>query len=238
MPARITVLALTGAALALALPAAASAGTLTVDKPCYVYVPPPLGHSESELINVAVTGGTPGDDLQVVAGDTGQFGTAFGTFDANGNGTAQLAPVFASSRSLDPLRGETIPLHAVDLVATGPVTIATGSAVITNLAIQVARRPSNPYRKRVIRVSGLTLLAGAGPLYASFAKGYNGRKLIKRIKLGTPNACGYLRVKKVLPPRRGPNTWSMYVHVGRSFRTSDPNLEYTFRVSRTFLSRG
>lgn len=235
MPARIPALAVTGAVLALALPSAASAGTLTVSQACYVHVPPPFGHSESQPINVAVTGGTPGDDFQVVAGDSGQFGSATGTFDGAGNGVAQLTGVFPPSGSINPLSGDAIPLHVVDFTSGGQVTIATGSTLMTNLAIQVAAKPSNPYRKRVIRVSGLTPLAGPGPLYASFASGYHGTKIIKRIKLGTPNACGYLRAKKVLPPRHGVHKWVMYVHVGKSFSKSRPYVPFAFRVFRTFL---
>jgi hypothetical protein len=235
MPARITALAVTGAALALALPSAASAGSLAVNQACFVHAPPPIGHSESQPINVAVSGGTPGDNFQVVAGDSGQFGNTTGTFDGAGNGAATLTDVFPPSGSINPLPGDVVPLHVVDFTPAGEQVIATGQTLITNLAIQVASKPSNPYRKRVIRVSGLTPLAGPGPLYASFASGYHGTKIIKRIKLGTPNACGYLRTKKVLPPRHGVHKWVMYVHVGTSFSKSNPYVPFAFRVFRRFF---
>jgi hypothetical protein len=233
MPARITALAVTGAALALALPSAASAGSLAVNQACFVHAPPPFGHSESQPINVTVSGGSAGGAFQVRAGDSGQFGSSDGTFDGAGNGAAVLSDVFPPSGSINPLPGDTVPLNVLD-INSGQV-IATGSTLMTNLAIQVASKPSNPYRKRVIRVSGLTPLAGPGPLYASFASGYNGTHIIKRTKLGTPNACGYLRTKKALPPRHGVHKWAMYVHVGPSFSKSKPYVKFAFRVFRRFF---
>jgi hypothetical protein len=86
----------------------------------------------------------------------------------------------------------------------------------------------------VIRISGLTPLFGAGPLYASFVSGYSGKKVVKTVRLGTPNGCGYLRTKKVLPPRHGSHKWAMYVHVGRALDRSK-SLKYAFRVFRTFI---
>ena len=227
MFARKLALAVTG--VALAVPAAASAGTITFDRACYVHVP--NGTGQTTPINVAISGGTPGADFQVVL-NGGKSGSQTGTFDAAGNGVAQITSVFPPSGSIEPLSGDTIPVTVHDF-GSGQ-DIAAGSTLITNAAIQVATKPTNPYRKRVIRVSGLTPVFGAGPLYASFVSGYSGRHVVKTVKLGTPNGCGYLRTKKVLPPRHGVHKWAMYVHVGRSLDKSK-SLKYPFRVFRRFF---
>jgi hypothetical protein len=224
-------IALAVAGVALAVPAAAHAGSITFDKACYVHIPPPFGHSETMPINVSVAGGTPGGDFQVVL-NGGKSGSETGTFDATGNGVAQIQSVFPPSGSIEPLSGDTLPVTVHDF-ASG-TDIATGSTLITNAAIQVARKPINPYRKRVIRVSGLTPLFGPGPLYASFVSGFSGTHVVKTVKLGTPNGCGYLRTKKVLPPRHGVHKWAMYVHVGRALDKSK-SLKYAFRVYRRFI---
>lgn len=228
---RIPALAACGAALALALPAAASAGALAVDRPCYTHIPDGSGATQPVVVTVA--GGTPGAGFLVSAGYAtadGGAGSASGTFNAAGVGRTSLGGVFTRTL-LDPVRGEVVHLLVHDY-GSG-TDIATGTATVTNAAIKVAAKPKNPYRKRVLTVSGLTPLFGAGALYGSYVSGYNGKKVVKVVKLGRPNACGYLRVKRVLPPRHGFHKWALYVHVGRKLDKAK-SLKYPFKVYKIF----
>jgi hypothetical protein len=211
------------------------AGTLSTSQSCYTHVPLAKTATKTQPIVVAVTGGTPGATFQVRAGRVapdGGLGSATGTFDAAGNGQAAILDVFPPSGSISALKGDTIQLGVRDL-ATG-ADIAAGSTKVTNAAIDVARKPSNPYSKRTFRLSGLTPLYGSGTLYGSYVSGKNGSKVVKRVKLGRPNACGYLKTKRVLPPRRGPHTWTLFVHKGKKLKKSR-SLFYSFTVYRRYL---
>lgn len=232
MHARLSALAVAGAALSLALPAVASAGTLTANQSCYTHFPLTTSAVKTQPMYVTVTGGTPGGRFQVRAGRTpgdAGFGSAGASFNASGVGVAVISDVYPSS--IDPLAGLTLYLAAHDF--TTDTDIATGTTKLTNAAIEVDRLPTNSFRKRVLRVSGLTPIFGAGALYGSYVRGYNGKKVIKRVKLGTPNACGFLKVKRVLPPARGFHKWALYVHVGRHLDRAK-SLKYPFRVYRPF----
>lgn len=235
MSRRITALAASGVALGLVLPAAASAGTLTTNQGCYTHVPLAKTSVKTQPIVVSITGGTPGANFQVRAGRKvadGGSGSTTGTFDGAGNAQAAIADVFPPSGSISALKGDTVHLAVHDF-ATG-ADIATGTTKITNAAIDVARKPTSPYRTRTIRVSGLTPLYGGGTLYGSYVSGRTGKKVVKRVKLGHPNACGYLKVKRVLPPRRGPHTWTLFVHKGKALKKSQ-SLAYSFKVYRRYL---
>ena len=221
--------------VAVVAPASASAGTMTVNRPCYTHFPATAAALKTQPILIAITGGTPGGSFQVRAGSAtadGGSGSATGTFDGAGNGRAVLEDVFPPGGGIGPLSGTGLKLATTDF-ATGAV-IATASTKITNAAIQVADLPRNPYRERVVRVSGLTPLLGGGTLYGSYVKGSTGKstKVIKRVKLGRPNACGYLRVRRVLPPRRGVARYTLFVHVGSKL-VKTGSLFYSFRVFRT-----
>jgi hypothetical protein len=54
------------------------------------------------------------------------------------------------------------------------------------------------------------------------------------VKLGRPNACGYLSVKRVLPPKHGFHRWTIFVHKGKSLDRSH-SLAYAFRVYKKFF---
>lgn len=235
MPPRLTALLLSGAALGLVAPAAASAGTVTPTQACYTHIPLAKTEQVTQPVVLNITGGTPGGRYQVRAGKQtpdGGVGSVSGDFDAAGNAQAALLNVFPPSSSIDPLKGDTIFIAVKDYGTN--TDIATGTATITNTGIAVAKSPRNPYSKRTIRISGLTPLVGPGTLYGSYVSGKNGTKVVKRVKLGTPNACGYLKVKRVLPPKRGPHTWTLYVHTGKKL-DKDKSLFYSFKVYRRYF---
>jgi hypothetical protein len=192
-----------------AVPASSSAGTITPTAACYAHVP--VGPYQDVTVNVA--GGPPAARFQV-RGVGGKAGSAIGDLDPAGNATATLSNGF-STGGIDPSKGRTIALEAADQSGTGAV-FATGSIQVTNVALKIDLKTRSPFSPAVWTMSGLTPVYGAGPLYASYVNGKSGSKVIKRVKLGTPNACGYLRVKRVAPPKRAYRTWTIYVHVGKS----------------------
>jgi len=85
-----------------------------------------------------------------------------------------------------------------------------------------------------VKVSGLTPLYGAGTLYGSYVSGTKGKKVVKRVTLGKPNACGYLSVKRVLPPKHGYHKWTLFVHTGKALDRSK-SLAYSFRVYKKYF---
>lgn len=223
--------ALAGAAMLLAAPVAASAATGTVAKPCYTHVPA----KTSEPIVVALTGGTPGAGFVVAATapgkGSGSAGSASGNFDAAGNGTATISDVFPPSGSIGPLKGDPIVLSVADFGAGG-VDMPFGQTLITNLAIDVSTKPRSPRAKRSIKVSG-TPFAGQ-ELYGFVVKGSN-PKILRKIKLGTADGCGYLSAKGVVAPksfRRG--TYRLYVNAGPTLNKA-LSIGFSFRITRSLL---
>ena len=209
---------LAGAALSLTTGAVASAAvTGTVTKPCYLHVPT----TGTEPIVVTLAGGTPGAHFIVKATSPGKglgsAGFVDGTFDAAGNGTAQLTDVFPPSGSIGPIKGEPLVLTAQDFGTVAapvptPVDVPVATTLITNFAMDVSSSPRSPRARRAITVSG-TIFAGQ-KLYGFVVKGTN-PKVLRRLSLGTADGCGYLKSKGVVAPksfRRG--SYRFYVNAG------------------------
>jgi hypothetical protein len=223
---------LVAAALSLAAPAAASAVAGTVGKPCYTHVPLAKTATSTEPIVVTLTGGTPNANFLVAATapgkGSGSAGSASGTFDALGNGTAAITDVFPPSGSIDPIKGDAIVISASDFGAGGVETpIATTR--ITNLSMDVATTPRSPRKKRKITVSG-TPFAGQA-LFGFVVKGTN-PKILRKISLGKADGCGYLVGKGVVAPKsfkRG--TYRLYVNAGPKLN-KDLALAFSFRITR------
>jgi hypothetical protein len=210
----VAVAVLAGTVLSLGSASAASAAlTGSVGKPCYAHIPA----RGSEPIVVTLAGGTPGAHFIVSATAVGKAlgsaGTADGTFDAAGNGTAQLTDVFPPSGSIGPIKGEPLVISARDSGAgTASVETPIAKTLITNVAMAVSAKPRNPRKARAITVSG-TPFAGQA-LYGFVVKGKN-PKVLRRLSLGTADGCGYLKSKGIVAPksfRRG--TYRFYVNAG------------------------
>lgn len=215
------------AALAVALPTSASAATITPTKACYTRVPA----RGSEPITFTLSGGTPGGRYQVFGVD-GKASSVVGNFDGAGNATGAITSF--TTGTISPLQGRTITLAVNEFTPNGSLETGRTNITVTNAAIDIARKPTNPFRKRTWRVSGLTPLFGGGPLYASYVSGKGkSNKVVKRVKLGTPNACGYLKVKRLLPPKRAYRTWTVFVHVGPSL-DKGKSLSYNFRTFKRY----
>lgn len=220
-------------ALAAAIgPASALAVTGSANKACYSHVPT----KGSEPVVVSLAGGVPGAGFVVAATIPGKgwgsAGSASGTYDAAGNATAQITDVTTPSGTIDPVKGGRIALSVRDFTAAGPVDTQLGTVLVTNLAITVASKPTNPRKRRRVTVSG-TPLAGRR-LFGFVVKGKS-RHVLRRFSLGRANVCGYASVKAVVAPspvRYG--RFRLYVNAGRKLAKTRA-LGYRFRVYRTLL---
>jgi hypothetical protein len=223
----------TAASLA-AVPAAASAAvTATLNQACYTHIPT----QGSDPIIATLAGGTPGAGFVVAATvpgkGTGSAGSASGTFDAAGNATAQITNVSPPSGTIGPTKGQTVTLSIQDFGAPGgPVETPIGSALITNLALSVASRPSSPRAHRTVSVSG-TPFAGQ-QMYGFVVKGTS-RHVLRRISLGRANACGFVSDKEIVAPASyAPGTYRLYINAGRTLDKAKA-IGSKFRITRRIL---
>jgi hypothetical protein len=230
MPRRLTAALVPAVALAglAAVPATGSAAVLTPNQPCYTRVPT----QASQTITVGVTGGNPNTRFQV-AGRDGKAGSVTGTFDAAGNASASIVNSF-STGGISPSAGRSLTL-AIKEFPVGAASAETGSVKVkvTNLALELARTPRSAYAARVWRISGLApLTGGTRTVYASW---YSGSKLVERVKLGTGNACGYLRVKRSGFPSRKYRSLTLRVHAQPKWSKDLPYLKTSIRVVKRYL---
>ncbi|MBF6620172.1 MAG: hypothetical protein ITG02_08060 [Patulibacter sp.] len=203
-------------ALGLLLPIASNAATITPLKPCYARVPT----EGAEPLTFSLTGGNPNTRF-LLYGVDGKASSVSGTFDAAGNASAVIPNGFGSGRSIGPSKGRTIPMEIKEYPIGAPSAVTgTAKVKVTNVAMDIDLKRRSPFSKATWKVSGLTPIVGKGTLYASYIRGTKGSKVVKRIKLGKPNACGYLRTRKVAPPARQFRTWTIYVHVGKKLDKS------------------
>jgi hypothetical protein len=220
------------AALLLAAPAAASAVTGAISKPCYTHIPT----KGTEPVIVSLAGGTPGAGFVIAATvpgkGLGSAGSNSGNFDAAGNAVTQITDVFPPSGSIDPIKGEAIVITVKDFGVPAVVDTLIGTTLITNLTMDVSTTPKSPRKKRAITVSG-TPFAGQA-LYGFVVKG-TGKKVLRRVSLGTADGCGYVRAKGVVAPKNfRTGTYRFYVNAGKTL--NKPLGIYTsFRISRSLF---
>lgn len=217
-----------GAALLLAAPAAASAVTGTIAKPCYSHIPT----KGTEPIVVTLAAGTPGAGFVVAATvpgkGLGSAGSASGNFDAAGNAVTQISDVFPPSGSIDPIKGEPIVITVKDFGVPAVVDNPIGTTLITNLSMDVSSSPRSPRAHRKITVSG-TPFAGRA-VYGFVVKGTS-KHVLRRISLGAADGCGYVSAKGIVAPksyRKG--TYRFYINAGPTLN-KPLALFSTFRIS-------
>lgn len=217
------------AALLLAAPAAASAVTGTISKPCYTHIPT----KGTEPVVVTLAGGTPGAGYVIAATvpgkGLGSAGSNSGNFDAAGNAVTQITDVFPPSGSIDPIKGQPIVITVKDFGVPAVVDNPIGTTLITNLAMDVATTPRNPRKKRKITVSGTPFARQV--LYGFVVKGTS-KKILRRISLGTADGCGYVSAKGVVAPKSNrTGTYRFYVNAGPTLK-KPLALFSSFRISR------
>jgi hypothetical protein len=216
------------AALLLAAPAAASAVSGTLSKPCYSHVPT----QGTEPVGITLAGGTPGAGFVIAATSPGKglgsAGSTSGTFDPAGNAVAQITSIFPPSGSIAPIKGEPIVFTVKDFGA-GAVDTLIGQALITNLTMDVSSTPRSPRARRKISASGL-IFAGQ-PVYGFVVKGTS-RKVLRRISLGVADVCGFVTKKAVVAPKSfRPGSYRFYVNAGKTLN-KPLALFSTFRLTR------
>lgn len=234
MSRRILVTALPAAALlGLAVPATSSGSAVRLSKACYAQTAPGV----HQPITGTIVGATPGFSFRV-RGRRGAASNATGTID--GAGKAGFSIPSFDIRGTKPSKGRTIPLEVLEGAPGSPLArTGTARARVTNSAMSINLQRRRPFSPATWTVSGLTPVVGPGTLYASYSRGRYTQgspapRIFKRIRLGRPtNACGYLRVKKVAPPRRRFETNTIWVHVGASFDIQK-SLAYSITTFRTF----
>lgn len=202
----------TSVAALLAVPAGASAVTATFNQPCYTHIPT----QGSQPIVVSLTGGTPGANFLVSATvpgkGTGSAGSANGTFDAAGNGTAAITDVSPPSGTIDATRGQRVDLSVADFGAGG-TDVPIGSTLVTNLSMTVSSKPVSPRARRLVRVSGTPF---AGQHVYGFVTKPHGNRVLRRVALGRGDVCGYTQAKAIVAPsdfRVG--TYRFYINAGK-----------------------
>lgn len=219
-------------AVALLGLAAVPAATITPSAPCFATIFDTSKPSGERLrwqpMTGTITGGTPGGRFQIY-GVGGKAGSQVGSFDGAGNAAFTITSY--SSPGIDPSAGRTVKLEVTEFLGAGgtPVTGAT-TVKVTTVAADVATRPRNPRSKRVIRVSG-TPFANQR-LYGFVVRGSESSRVLRRISLGTANACGYARKRDVVVPRNyRTGTYRLYINAGRKL-DKPKAVSDSFRISR------
>lgn len=210
---------------ALAVPTAASASVINLQNPCVAHEP--VGGYQP--ISGTVSGGTPGGRFQIFGVD-GKASSFVGTFDGAGN--APFAITSYSVRGIAPSKGQTVALAVNEFTPGGVVVSGTGAVKVTTLAIDLSNKPRAAYSKRVWAISGLAPVTGDRSLWASW---YRGKKLVKRIKLGVANECGYLRVKRSAFPNSRYRSLTLRVHSQKKWTKQAPYLKVPVKVVRRYF---
>jgi hypothetical protein len=225
---RLSRLLVASAALTLSIAGTASAAPAVVlDAPCYAHLP----GEGSEPIRATITGGTPGADFALTAkGKGGQTaGSTSGTFDGAGNAVAQIDGVQPPSGTTQPSKGQALQISIQDFGAGGAET-PVASTLVTNISMQVSAKPRNPQRRRKVRVSAGRAFAGK-TLYGFVTKPGAGR-VLRRVKLGKANVCGYASTKAVVAPRGGgAGSYVLYVNAGPRLNKRRA-ISFSFRIFR------
>lgn len=233
MPRPLTLAAVPAAALLglAAIPAAGTAATIAPSAPCYATLYDTSKPSGQRLqwqpMTGTISGGAPGGRFQIY-GVGGKAGSQVGNFDAAGNAAFTITSY--STPGINPSAGRTVKLEVREFgPGASPVT-GSASVKVSTVAVDVATRPSNPRRKRVVRVSG-TPFAGQ-KLYGFIVRGSKSSRVLKRISLGTANACGYARTRAVVAPRSyRTGTYRLYINPGKKLDKSKA-IANGFRIFR------
>jgi len=215
---------------ALALPASASAAiTAGPLAPCYQAMAP----NGVPSIPVTLTGGTPGDLYQLIATDPGTAAGSAGSvspttpFDVNGDGAATLTHVYPPGDPIDPVAGRKIDLSVEDFNANGDTTTPIGTVLTTELALNVADKPSDPRKAREVTISGTPF---ANKKLYGFITNKTGTKIYKRFYLGKGNVCGYAARKEIVePPHDAAGNYRLYVNTGDKL-SKKASLNYPFQI--------
>jgi hypothetical protein len=203
-------------ALAAIAPAASSAATVTVPGQCYVYWP----GEGSQQIPISVNGLTPGQTVKVTLEVKGQAVSGIPSLTADTTGSiVQTLSSWTSGLGTGPKRSTDARIIVSDL-ASG-AELGTSNFKVSNVAIKVDGAAKSLKIKRVWEVSGLSVLSSENTYYAHY---YKGKKFLGKQRLGqATDACGYIRVKKLLVPFKKYGTFQVRVQASKKF---NPDLSW------------
>lgn len=223
---RLVHLVLGAAVAALCLAATASAApVVALDQACYAHLP---GRG-SEPVVATITGGTPGAGFVLTArGRGGQaVGSTSGTFDGAGNAVAQIDGIRPPSGTTKPTKGQQIQVFVQE---DGGAETPAATARVTNISMRVSPKPRNPRLARRVRVSAGRAFARR-TLYGFVTKPGSGR-VLRRIRLGRANVCGFASTRAVVAPRgQGGGSYVLYVNAGPRL-DKDRAIAFGFRIIR------
>ncbi len=197
-----------------ALAAAASAATLSVNKPCYV-----LAGRTAPTMLVGGTGYAPGDPVSITSSD--------GSVDANT--TANAAGAFlVATNAPTPFFSEpgqkTVTLTASDFSANGTIS-ATAPATVAPLAVATSPATARPSRKVT------WLFSGFAPGRFVYVHYIRGKRVVARMRFGrATGACGLLRTKAHLYYSTHPSHLTYNIQV-------DDSKRYSIRARPRILGR-
>jgi len=217
------------AAMTVAVPAAASAATVTLDKPCYGKLP----FGGSEPVVATINGGTPNGSFQLIFSapgrGSGSAGSEVGTFDAAGNAVVTYTTIRPPRSTISPSRGQTINVSVTDFTAGG-VEQPAGSFLVSTITLGISTKPRNPRSKRAVKVSGTPF---ANQVLYGFITKPDSTKVLKKFKIGKGNICGYAERRVVVAPRRYRiGTYRLYINAGTRLQKSKAVFS-SFRIFRT-----
>jgi hypothetical protein len=204
----------------LVVPAAARAGAVATDMPCYV---------EGQPGSATLTGFTPGADVEV----RGDQIYAAGRTDAAG---ALTLPFTAPLRATDQPGSDRVVLTVKELTGPAPQPPVTAAFRVTTLSFATTGGTRSPKAMRTWTFSGFR---PGKPVYGHFR--FGGRTRANH-RFGVATApCGELRRRAPAFPIRGPvspGTWRVQVDQRPTYaRTTSPRLATTVKIFTRFAPR-
>ncbi len=199
-----------GAVAAIAPAGSAAAATVTVPGQCYVYWP----GEGSQQIPISVNGLTPGQTVKVTLEVRGQAVSGIPSLTADSTGSiVTTLSSWTSGLGTKPTKSTDSRIIVADL-ATG-AELGTSNFKVGNVAIKVDGAAKSLKLKRVWEVSGLSVISPENTYYAHY---YKGKKFLGKQRLGqATDACGYIRVKKLLVPFKKYGTFEVRVQASKVF---------------------
>jgi hypothetical protein len=204
----------------LVVPAAARAGGVATDMPCYV---------EGQPGSATLTGFTPGADVEV----RGDQIYAAGRTDAAG---ALTLPFTAPLRATDQPGSDRVVLTVKELTGPAPQPPVTAAFRVTTLSFATTGGTRSPKAMRTWTFSGFR---PGKPVYGHFR--FGGRTRANH-RFGVATApCGELRRRAPAFPIRGqvsPGTWRVQVDQRPTYaRTTSPRLATSVTIFTRFEPR-
>lgn len=208
-PRRLAALFAVGLLTAVA-PAIASAATVTVPGQCYVYWP----SQGSQLIPVSVGGLTAGQTVKLTLEVDGRTvsGVPSLTADSTGSIVTQLSS-WESGLGTGPTRSTKARIVINDL--SNGSELGASTFKVGNVAVKVDGAAKARGTKRIWEVSGLSVLNLENTYWAHYFK--KGKEVGKQRLGQATDACGYIRVKKLLVPFRQFGTFEVRVQASERF---------------------